>query len=71
MRTGKLSKHLGLALVLSMILGLSGVAVANAQDAAPARIARPLSSGMRQIAEAYVRLVLAVGRHDPAYVDAY
>ena len=26
---------------------------------------------MRQIAEAYVRLVLAVGRHDPAYVDAY
>jgi outer membrane protein len=39
LRTGKLSKHLGLALVLSMILGLSGVAVANAQDAAPARIA--------------------------------
>ena len=26
---------------------------------------------MRQLAEAYVRLVLAVGRHDPAYVDAY
>jgi hypothetical protein len=26
---------------------------------------------MRQIAEAYVRLVLGVGLHDPAYVDAY
>jgi hypothetical protein len=26
---------------------------------------------MNQIAESYVRLVLAVGRHDPDYVDAY
>ena len=26
---------------------------------------------MQQIAEGYVRLVLAVGQHDPAYVDAY
>ena len=26
---------------------------------------------MRPIAEAYVRLVLGVGQHDPAYVDAY
>lgn len=26
---------------------------------------------MQQLAEGYVRLVLAVGQHDPAYVDAY
>lgn len=27
--------------------------------------------GLNEIAEAYVRLVLAVGKHDPDYVDAY
>ena len=26
---------------------------------------------MHRIAEGYVRLVLAVGQHDPTYVDAY
>ena len=29
------------------------------------------SAGLDGVAEAYVRLVLAVGRHDPLYVDAY
>jgi hypothetical protein len=29
------------------------------------------SAGQDGVAEAYVRLVLAVGRHDPLYVDAY
>ncbi|SAL43532.1 outer membrane chaperone Skp [Caballeronia telluris] len=38
LRTGKLSKHLGSALVLSMILGFSGVG-AYAQDTGAARIA--------------------------------
>jgi hypothetical protein len=29
------------------------------------------TSPMNQVAESYVQLVLAVGQHDPAYVDAY
>src|SRR5215207_10285802 len=42
--------------------------------AAPAcsRVAEPSpSTSMHTIAEQYVRLVLAVGLHDPDYVDAY
>ncbi|MEO6872787.1 MAG: hypothetical protein ABI233_11280 [Chthoniobacterales bacterium] len=39
-----------------------------------APVARPASAnptGMNQIAEKYVKLVLAMGQHDPDYVDAY
>src|SRR5262245_36493544 len=32
---------------------------------------QPAASSMNAIAEGYVKLVLAVGRHDSAYVDAY
>src|SRR5262245_40575637 len=32
---------------------------------------QPPTSSMNAIAESYVKLVLAVGQHDPAYVDAY
>ncbi|MEO8432335.1 MAG: hypothetical protein ABI592_12555 [Acidobacteriota bacterium] len=38
---------------------------------APASRAVPDSSGMNAVAESYVRLVLALGRHDADYVDAY
>src|SRR5262245_24287616 len=31
----------------------------------------PRITSMNEIAERYVRLVLAVGRHDPDYVDAF
>jgi hypothetical protein len=30
-----------------------------------------ISSSMNRIAEAYVKLVLAVGQHEPSYVDAF
>src|SRR5215475_14719698 len=32
---------------------------------------QPASSPMNAVAERYVKLVLAVGQHDAAYVDAY
>ena len=32
---------------------------------------RRLAPTMNAIAEQYVKLVLALGQHDPAYVDAY
>ena len=35
------------------------------------RQSRPEGENMDEIATAYVRLVLAVGQHDPDYVDAY
>jgi hypothetical protein len=45
--------------------------VLTAQGTPPGRGATPSPSGMNQIAERYVKLVLAVGRHDADYVDAY
>ena len=46
------------------------LAVAVLASAGCAR-AGPVELDMNGIAEAYVKLVLAVGQHDPAYVDAY
>jgi hypothetical protein len=40
-------------------------------DAAPRDAAAPAGAPMNSIAESYVRLVLAMGVHDPNYVDAY
>ena len=35
------------------------------------RVTRSSRSDMNALAERYVRLVLALGQHDPDYVDAY
>ena len=58
-------KRLTTALVVALLVGLGAVAV----------IVYPSSTdegaGMNALAERYVRLVLAVGQHDPDYVDAF
>jgi hypothetical protein len=46
----------------------AAVAAAAACSTAPET---PEADTMNQVAEGYVKLVLAVGQHDPAYVDAY
>jgi hypothetical protein len=62
----KLSYFAVPALISGMLIvgGLSASAQNN-------RTAHPSAAPMNQIAEAYVKLVLAVGQHDPDYVDAY
>jgi hypothetical protein len=47
------------------------LAVAAALVTAVIAIARAQTPSMAQIAQEYVRLVLAMGHHDPDYVDAY
>ena len=58
-------KYASLAvLLLSFLAGLSAAA------AAPSPSPAMVTSG-QEIAEAYVKLALAMGQHDPDYVDAY
>src|SRR6266705_4249906 len=46
------------------------LAALTTQDATPT--ATPVTAiSVNEIAEAYVKLVLAMGQHDPDYVDAY
>lgn len=59
---------LGLALALGA--GAIGCGPRESPPAAPAGKADP-SEALNRIAETYVGLVLAVGQHDPDYVDAY
>ncbi len=47
------------------------VAAALCVAGAPWMTAQQAPDPFRQVAEAYVRLVLAVGQHDADYVDAY
>lgn len=48
------------------------IAAFTGQAAGPSPTAAPLlSTNVNQIAETYVKLVLAMGQHDPDYVDAY
>ncbi|MBA3260640.1 MAG: hypothetical protein H0T68_14390 [Gemmatimonadales bacterium] len=49
------------------MLLLAGFIYACSSESRPEGAADP----MNRIAESYVRLVLAIGRHDPDYVDAY
>ncbi len=51
----------------TLILLLAAFVLACSPDPAPGEAAQP----MNRIAESYVRLVLAIGQHDPDYVDAY
>jgi hypothetical protein len=57
-------KYASIALVLSMLLSFSRAEVAPTSPPASA-------TNVQKIAEAYVKLVLAMGQHDPDYVDAY
>jgi hypothetical protein len=54
----------------AIVLAISFVAAGCAVRSGPAR-ANEGASPMNPIAESYVKLVLAVGQHDPDYVDAY
>src|SRR6201982_2337759 len=58
-------KHASLVCVLLLLL-----AVLTTQGATPAATPGTVTS-VNEIAEAYVKLVLAMGQHDPDYVDAY
>ena len=51
---------------LGVAAAFGGVAIACSRPAAP-----PAPFDMTQVAERYVKLVLAVGQHDKDYVDAY
>ena len=53
--------------VIAAALGGGAVVFSQPPDAAP----KPMVSPMNAVAERYVKLVLAVGERDPAYVDAY
>ena len=63
-------EFIGTAVASAAIAGTSG-------SASPARRpgvlfrAKPEATSLNTIAERYVKLVLAVGQHDPDYVDAY
>jgi hypothetical protein len=57
------------ALLLTSSL-LAGCAASTAPDVSSRRTPED-SAAMDRIAESYVKLVLAVGQHDPDYVDAY
>src|SRR5688572_13223758 len=50
---------------------LIGAAALAAQRGPAGPDARTPTSGMNEIAESYVKLVLALGQHDADYVDAY
>jgi len=50
-----------------IFLLVAGLVLACSPDSRPGGAAEP----MNRIAESYVRLVLAIGQHDPDYVDAY
>jgi hypothetical protein len=60
----KFMKCASIAFVLSLLLSLSRAEVRPASPPAKA-------TSVNEIAEAYVKLVLALGQHDPDYVDAY
>ena len=54
----------------SIVLSLALLAVSTAGGATPLATPAPATS-VNEIAEGYVKLVLAMGHHDPDYVDAY
>jgi len=50
---------------------MTGIVIAAAALAGGSRDAQRSASSMNEIAESYVKLVLALGQHDTDYVDAY
>jgi hypothetical protein len=63
----------GLLIVAASALAVSAAPAAEPRDAQGTADLRPArsSAAMNDIAERYVKLVLAVGQHDGDYVDAY
>jgi hypothetical protein len=57
--------------LFALLLTSSLLAGCAATDGAPRTATSEDTSAMNRIAESYVKLVLAVGQHDPDYVDAY
>src|SRR3954465_3487989 len=55
------------SMLLVTIVGIAGTLIGGGG----ASTGQPAGSPMNAIAERYVKLVLAVGEHDAAYVDAY
>jgi hypothetical protein len=55
----------------SVVIPLLSLAVAWTAEAAAPSASEAMSTSVNEIAEAYVKLVLAMGQHDPDYVDAY
>src|SRR5437764_9105861 len=54
--------------LVALLLSLLTVCTANAAALSPTPAT---ATSLNKIAEAYVKLVLALGQHDPDYVDAY
>src|SRR5213592_4019496 len=54
--------------LVAVLLSLLTVCTANAAALSPTPAT---TTSLNKIAEAYVKLVLALGQHDPDYVDAY
>ncbi len=59
------------AVVVGALLPLAFAAHAAPVDSAAPPSQRTVNPTLNQLAEQYVRLVLALGAHDPDYVDAY
>jgi hypothetical protein len=55
----------------SLIIALLALLAASTADGATPSPTPALVTSVNEIAEAYVKLVLAMGQHDPDYVDAY
>ena len=55
----------------SLVVLLFAFLVAWSAEAAAPSPSPAMVTSVQEIAEAYVKLVLAMGQHDPDYVDAY
>jgi hypothetical protein len=55
----------------SVVISLLSLAVASTAEVAAPPASPAMVTSVNEIAEAYVKLVLAIGQHDPDYVDAY
>src|SRR5437868_7708059 len=56
---------------VSLVFLLLALLAASTADAASRSLTPARVTSVNEIAEAYVKLVLAMGQHDPDYVDAY
>src|SRR5438309_5746846 len=56
---------------VSLVFLLLALLAASTADAASPSLTPARVTSVNEIAEAYVKLVLAMGQHDPDYVDAY
>src|ERR1700755_3166005 len=55
----------------SIVLSLAALLAASTAGGATPLATPATATSVNEIAEAYVKLVLAMGQHDPDYVDAY